>query len=156
RPRDRNLELAISDCPGAYTYYEFDAPELNGFSRVPLVPEADRDLYPVRSERQVQARRLRDVLDEHVPAGTQIDFLSVDVEGHDLEVLRSNDWDRFRPRAVVTEAAGLNLEQAASSPVSEMMRGLGYVLVSKAVNSIVFMESDAWAKQWADLSQDSR
>ena len=30
-------------------------------------------------------------------AGQSIDFMNVDVEGHDLEVLESNDWQRFRP-----------------------------------------------------------
>ena len=33
-----------------------------------------------------------------------IDFLKIDVEGAEADVLRSNDWDRFRPKAIVVEA----------------------------------------------------
>jgi len=33
-----------------------------------------------------------------------IDFLKIDVEGAEADVLRSNDWDRFRPKAIVLEA----------------------------------------------------
>jgi hypothetical protein len=35
---------------------------------------------------------------------TTIDFLKIDVEGAEADVLRSGDWDRFRPKAVVVEA----------------------------------------------------
>ena len=38
-----------------------------------------------------------------LPAGQAIDFLSVDCEGSDLGVLRSNDWDRFQPRVIAVE-----------------------------------------------------
>ena len=35
---------------------------------------------------------------------TAIDFLKVDVEGHEADVLAGQDWTRFRPRVVVVEA----------------------------------------------------
>jgi FkbM family methyltransferase len=34
----------------------------------------------------------------------ELDWLKVDVEGHEAEVLRGNDWDRFRPRFCCIEA----------------------------------------------------
>lgn len=33
----------------------------------------------------------------------QIDFISIDCEGVDMEVLKSNDWDRIRPKLVCIE-----------------------------------------------------
>jgi FkbM family methyltransferase len=39
---------------------------------------------------------------DHAP-GT-IDFLKIDVEGHEAEVLAGNDWKRFRPRVILVEA----------------------------------------------------
>jgi hypothetical protein len=36
---------------------------------------------------------LSSVLDQHLPPGQKIDFLTIDAEGHDLKVLCSNDWD---------------------------------------------------------------
>ncbi|MCW5198181.1 FkbM family methyltransferase [Desulfobulbus sp. F3] len=32
-----------------------------------------------------------------------IDFLSVDAEGVDLKVLKSNDWNKYRPYIVLAE-----------------------------------------------------
>src|SRR5215813_1327075 len=37
-------------------------------------------------------------------ATTTIDFLKVDVEGAEADVLVSGDWDRFRPKVVIMEA----------------------------------------------------
>jgi FkbM family methyltransferase len=37
-------------------------------------------------------------------AVTTIDFLKIDVEGAEADVLMSGDWDRYRPKAVVVEA----------------------------------------------------
>jgi hypothetical protein len=45
----------------------------------------------------VHAVRLEQVLEEHLPAGQQIHFLSIDAEEWDYRVLKSNDWNRFRP-----------------------------------------------------------
>ena len=52
---------------------------------------------------RVEVRRLERILDEHLPQNTAIDFRSLDGEGHDLRVLRSNNWTRYRPEVVVVE-----------------------------------------------------
>ena len=54
-------------------------------------------------EAVVKAMPLSSVLDIHLPRGKSIDFLDVDVEGADLEVLKSNDWDKYRPRYIMVE-----------------------------------------------------
>lgn len=63
-------------------------------------------------------RRLDDILHEHHI--THIDFLSVDVEGRDLEVLRTHHW-AIRPRLIAIEA---DLE----SPAAEFLKEKGYML----------------------------
>ncbi len=50
----------------------------------------------------VEILPLSSLLEKHVQ-GKEIDFFSVDTEGFDLEVLKSNDWKRFRPKLVVLE-----------------------------------------------------
>jgi hypothetical protein len=52
---------------------------------------------------QVQVRPLGDILKEHLPANQSIDFMTVDCEGHELAVLKSNDWERFRPSVLLVE-----------------------------------------------------
>ena len=47
---------------------------------------------------------LADVCRSHVPAGTAIDFLKIDVEGWEEHVLRGGDWQTYRPQILVVEA----------------------------------------------------
>jgi FkbM family methyltransferase len=101
RARDVNLQLAASDRAGDVEFYEFPGADgLAGLS--PDVPEQFRPLADRRFTRTVRAAPLRDILAEHAPP--TIDFLSIDVEGHERQVLLGNDWGRFRPRVVLVEA----------------------------------------------------
>jgi hypothetical protein len=74
-----------------------------------------------------------------MPLGTSIDFLSVDVEGLDLQVLRSNDWERFAPEYVLAEdLSSETVEDALRTPVAAFMRSVGYALFAKTVHTKIY------------------
>ena len=73
---------------------------------------------------------LAEVLERHLPPGQTIDFMNVDVEGHDLEVLESNDWQRFRPKVIVVEDEGLDPRESA---IVRTMKTHGYELCAQNV-----------------------
>jgi FkbM family methyltransferase len=137
RPRDFNIEVAISDRAETLKYFTFDEPALNTFSEELARARQVEWGYPLRATVQVHTERLADVLARHLPAGTKIDFLTVDVEGWDLRVLQSNDWERFRPEVVVAEALEQTLEQLSTGEVVGFLRSRGYQLLAKTLNSVV-------------------
>ena len=53
-------------------------------------------------------------------AAATIDFLSIDVEGHEREVLAGGDWKTWRPRIVVVEAT----EPTTTIPSHEKWEGI--------------------------------
>jgi hypothetical protein len=68
-----------------------------------------------------------------------IDFLSVDVEGMDLEVLKSNDWDEFVPKVILCEDIFLpDIEDASRCATWEFLNTRGYRLVGKCVHTLIF------------------
>ena len=69
-----------------------------------------------------------------------IDFLTVDVEGFDLDVLQSNDWQLYRPSVVLVETFGRSLDDLDLDPVTGYLRSLGYVVYSKTVNTTFFVD----------------
>jgi FkbM family methyltransferase len=99
RPRDVNLQVALSDHSGEHTLYEF--PDANGLSTLSSQVRAFHDAKCV--ERMVPLTTLAEVCRRH--AARTIDFLKIDVEGHEREVIAGGDWRRFRPRIVVVESA---------------------------------------------------
>jgi len=100
RPRDTNLGVAIGAERGTARFC-VDM----GFSSFAEYFHTDTGGRVTR-EIEVPVRTLAEVLDAHVPAGTEIDLLDVDCEGADATVLSSNDWERFRPRVVLAERLG--------------------------------------------------
>lgn len=129
RPRDVNLEVGISRQRGALTYYFIgENSPMNSFS--PEFLNQIQMLEHVKSEISIATVMLAEVLESHLPKGQAIDFLNVDVEGHDLEVLGSNDWERFRPRIVVVEDEALDADDSA---IVGLMRTHGYELCAQNV-----------------------
>ncbi|HEX4924637.1 MAG TPA: FkbM family methyltransferase, partial [Bdellovibrionales bacterium] len=66
-----------------------------------------------------------------------IDFLSVDVEGLDALILKSNDWSRFRPSAVVFERHGVSKEEPLKDELVRFLKERGYEIVGMTGPSIV-------------------
>ena len=57
------------------------------------------DIRPIR----VKLRRLNTILLEHAPDVAEIDIVSVDVEGWELEALSGLDFTRYRPKVLIVE-----------------------------------------------------
>ena len=55
-------------------------------------------------QRRVPVTTLASVCRDHVHRTRPIDFLKIDVEGHEREVIEGGDWTRWRPRVVLLEA----------------------------------------------------
>lgn len=142
RRRDVNLQLGISEQVGELLYYEFDDPALNTFDEQLMRERASDTPYRVIATRMIKVEPLAAVLAVHLPSGQAIDFLSVDVEGMDLNVLRSNDWERFRPRCVVSEALNADLAPAVlvGNPLLAYMEAQQYRLAAKTCNSWFFLD----------------
>jgi len=141
RPRDINLELAVGEAEGPLTYHDFSEPALNTFSAT-LAGEY-RKIPGVRLTRTIQipCRRLDRVLRETLPPGTRIDFLSVDVEGLDLEVVRSNDWAAFRPEVVLVESLDVpDLASLAEDTTARFLASQGYAPIAKTVNTVFYRD----------------
>ncbi len=101
RDRDVNLNIGLSHEPGTLTLYE--SPPESGWSTFDAAQAAwHRQEGLDLLERAVPVRTLADVCEEFVDG--PIDFVSIDVEGHEREVLEGGDWDRWRPRVVLVEA----------------------------------------------------
>lgn len=149
RPADINLETPVGDRDEVLTYYVFDEPALNGFSRELSAERAAAGTYRITAEIPLRTRRLSEILDEHLPAGTAIDFLSVDVEGHDLAVLRSNDWEKYRPRVVLVEILGNRFSDIEGHEISALLRGHGYRPFAKAVYTVLFIQESLYAARFS-------
>jgi hypothetical protein len=78
---------------------------------------------------------LSSLLDKHWPENRPISLLDIDCEGHDLEVLRSNNWKKYRPMLVVLE----DFATSDKSPLAMYMEKVDYFLIARIRCAMFFV-----------------
>ena len=139
RPRDINVECLVAATTEPRPFHVLAEPALNTASR-PLAEQrrAENRHYRVTGTVTLQPRTLASILREHLPTAQAIDLMSVDVEGLDLEVLRSNDWQSYRPRILLVELLATALDEMESNEIVRFLRAQSYRPVAKLYNTVIF------------------
>lgn len=141
RPGDINLEVGIAQARSVLTYYRFREPAVNAFC---LSQERIAELtasFGFVERLELKAVPLADIFREHLPRGRHIDFLSVDVEGFDLVVLGSNDWQAYRPTIVLAEDLNaFTLGKVLQSPITAFLEKQGYEPCAKMHHTILYID----------------
>lgn len=132
RPRDINLNVGVSNRRGEMTFYRAvsdarggDASGLSTFvAEEVAVHRANGFIF---EELITKVTTLSDLCAEHVAPGQPISFMSVDVEGHEREVLEGGDFRRFRPRIVIVESTRPKSEEATHQRWEELLLSNDYL-----------------------------
>ena len=138
RSRDINLEIAVSDSRDTLTYYCFKEPALNTFCKKLA------DFYIMKgweciAEQFIPVYPLSEVLEHYLPTTQSIDFLTIDVEGLDYNVLKSNNWFKYRPEIILIEDLNCSsLQEVLHSEITELMTAQKYELYGKAIRTLFF------------------
>lgn len=138
RSRDINLEIPISNIEAELSYYIFDDPALNSFDSNLSQGRNSNTPYKIVSELKLKTQRLDKILGQFIPENQKIDFLSIDVEGYDLNVLESNNWEKYRPEIILCEEENFDFNDLSKSKLYEFMSSKKYQIIAKTVNTLFF------------------
>ena len=140
RPRDTNLELGVGAKEAMLNYYIFNEPALNSFSKeLSELRNNEQSEIFIKQVIKVNVKPLYKVLDNYLN-GHKIDFLNIDVEGMDLDVLNSNDWSKYRPKFIIVEILKSSLFDIDKEPIFQLMKKQNYAIFSKQVNTVFFKD----------------
>lgn len=147
RPRDIHLTMGVAREPGEFEYYEFADRKLNTFS-VEIARIQASEGRRVMNTRRLPCEPLQGIVDEHL-GGEQIDLLSVDCEGRDLDVLRSLDFSRSRPTAILVEdfVAFEALATGRRSEILHFLSAVDYRPIGQYMFSSLYVDNDAVASR---------
>jgi FkbM family methyltransferase len=140
RPRDINLCFAVSSMSGEHEMFIFEEGALTTGS-AELAEKYQRAGWKLIGKRKVKSITLAKLFDAHLPEDVRISFLSIDIEGLDLEALQGNDWTKRRPEIVLIEILDFHLDDCCSDPIVKFMRTHEYELVSKTLNTAFFRDT---------------
>ena len=95
-------------------------------------------VYNVIFKKKLETAPLSEILDKYLPANKKIDFMSVDVEGLDLNVLKSNDWSKYTPEIILVEILDCSLNEVENSDIASYLKQFGYYIYAKCINTAIF------------------
>ncbi len=144
RPFDINLEVGISDKQGEMFYHLFEESALNCFDKE-VANERLSEGWPLIEKICIKTHPINDILDEYLPKNSQIDFIDIDVEGFELQILSQFNFDKYAPKYFLTEALD-NIEQDLfeykDSDIFKLLTKHGYKIYAKTHRTIIWGENE--------------
>lgn len=101
RKHDTNVELGISHSGGTLNFFRFTEGALNTFDESRL-PELESYGYSPIEVLKINTMNIMDFFEKY-NVERDFDLLDVDIEGMDEVVIKDIDWEKYRPKVVLTE-----------------------------------------------------
>ena len=89
-------------------------------------------------EIKMTSTTLEDIFDQHLN-NRQIDLLCIDVEQHELQVLKGNNFDKYRPKIICAEFFG-TLRELAGSGLDTFLSGVNYEILAFCSPNVYYID----------------
>ena len=126
RERDINLNIAIGETESELEFFELEGTGLSTLDQETAYRLSEAEHYNVSSYK-VALRKLGDICLQQVKC--PIDFLKIDVEGWEEQVILGHDWENFRSIVVVLEATIPNSPVRAETNIKTILENHNYAHV---------------------------
>lgn len=132
RPNDTFINCGIGQFEEKLKYYMLDShsDSMNTFD-YEFISNHKLDNC-IKKVIEVPIVPLKKILDEKLLQNDRLDFFDIDVEGHDLEVLKSNNWFAYRPKIVVIES-DLSIQEDLNSEITIFLKNVNYRIIGKSI-----------------------
>jgi FkbM family methyltransferase len=128
RPEDTTLNVGVGiDAQAAADYYRMTVPGWNTFDKEEAEGRVKGTDGKVKIEQVIKMPLvpINKVIGEHF-GGKAPDFLSIDVEGLDLPILKTLDFGKYRPKIICTETL-IPLTSTMKPDTTQFLATKGYV-----------------------------
>lgn len=136
RSRDININCGISDIEGERKYYQFEESALNTFDCDTVKHYENTGHKQVNNSVKVKLRRLDNILKENKVK--RIDFLDIDVEGTEMDVLKSIDFSVDIECILLEQGNVITFSDVMNSPEGKFLEEKGYHPVNRCGITTVF------------------
>ena len=148
RKKDINVATAVSDKEGETDLYFYHSKSsLNTISK----ENADFQKAKVSTIRKIKTQTINKILENSPYKDRKVDFLSVDVEGSELSILKNFDFKKYSPKVIVVEyldlslkkleIKNLNIDNILKSDIYKLIISNNYTLANVLHSDLVFIQN---------------
>jgi len=116
RPRDTCLNVGVGATNEQRRFWETAPDFFSSFSEEDTKRAAERGLCTVLREGRVSLFTPSDIV-AHVPTGRTVNYLTIDTEGLDSEILSNWPWNDSMPDIISCEASAMSKEESEADRV---------------------------------------
>ena len=148
RNADFNINCALSSTDGTKNlYFYHNKSPLNTLNK----NVSDKQNAKVQKIKKIDTKTLNEILKNENLHDKTIDLLTIDVEGHELDVLKGFDLNYYKPKIVVLEfldtkmnkleIKNLNIKNVLNSEIFNYMTNNNYILINWLHSDLIFAEN---------------
>ena len=149
RPNDQNINVAISNKIGETDLYFYHKKSpINTIDK----KTSDYQKASVSEIKKIKTNTLMNIIKNSKYKNSKIDLLSIDVEGHEREVLEGFDFNICRPDVIVIEyldltakkieVKNLNIDNLFKTDLYKFLTSKNYILANYIYSDLIFINKE--------------
>ena len=143
RKEDTNIQVAISNSVEEKNLYFFH-------NKSAINTLSFKEGSKAKEVKKVTTSTLNKIIENSIYKNREIDFLSIDVEGHEIEVLKGLDFNKYKPKLVVLEFIDHEIKEfyyqkinnILKSQLNKFMENQNYKLVNWIHDDLVYVPNN--------------
>jgi FkbM family methyltransferase len=140
RSRDINLNCGIGEKRGKIKFFELIPRVLSSFDETICDNLIKSGQATLRRKYEINVVTLDDIYNDYIKT-RNVDILSIDTEGYDLQVLKSLDWNQWSPTMVICETKDL-IGDSRESIIDDFLTIHSYRKIKTFVCNDIYIKDD--------------
>lgn len=147
RPNDYNLQIGVSDKNGEQEmYYHHERSAINTLD----IKRSSKSIL----KKNIKTLTLNNIIENSKFKNQQIDYVSIDVEGYELNVLKGFDLNKYKPKALSIEYIDTkmikeeyyhqNINNILNSDLYKYITNHGYHFVNWLHSDLIFVSTEVF------------
>ncbi len=138
RPKDICLNIGIGSTDMDYVdFYLMDLDVLNTFSKKQAEQNRDKNGHKILKTIKIPVKNINTILEKYCCSCP--DFVSLDTEGFDIEILKTWDFNKYRPYVFCIETCEYNPENPKKiEEIPKIMLENGYEIIADTYINTIF------------------
>jgi FkbM family methyltransferase len=144
RPHDIHINCGIGSNAGIEKFYVMSTPTLNTFSEEEALRYSKLGNYTINEILDVRIETVNQLIKANFHKTPN--FVSIDIEGWDLIILKSFDFGLYRPEVFCIETLSFTDDKTERKleEIIEFMHSKGYLTYADTYINTIFVDSESW------------
>jgi FkbM family methyltransferase len=144
RPKDKNINIGIGDNVEKLAFYVMDESSLSTFSEIEA-SKLKKLGHTIIDKIQIQTKTINNIIEEY-NNGIYPDFVTIDVEGFDEQIICSMNLEKSRPKVICLETVEYTIDGTGKKrdALIQNVISKGYTVYADTNINTIFVENNFW------------